>query len=86
MAKQETGSESECDQEQLGRNLLINIESDNKWLNSPQQVYLDPISKFPTVADFPIEIQGCKINNLFDTGAQVCHISYNVKTKINIKV
>ena len=63
MAEHETDSESENDQEPLDIDLLLNMESDNKWLDSPQQIYLVTISKFPTEADFSIEIQRYKINS-----------------------
>ena len=50
------------------------------------------MSKFPTAADFPIEIQGCKTESLFDTGPQVSFISYDCykeftsKTRINANI
>ena len=92
MAEQETNSELESDQKQLDAGLLFNMESNKELLDSPWQVYSVTISKFPTSAEFPIEIQGCKTNSLFDTGVQISCISYDcyreftLKTKIYTKV
>ena len=65
--------------------LLLHMESNNEWLNSLQHVYSVTISKFPAAADFPIEIQGCKTNILFDAGAQVSSIPYNCYRKLTLK-
>ena len=60
---------------------LLNMESDDEWLNSLPQVYSVTITKFPTMVDFPIEIQGFKTNCLFDTGAQLSCIIYEFYRK-----
>ena len=60
MAEHKTEPELESDQEQLNKELLLHIESDTEWLDSPQQIYSVTISKFLTAAYFPLEIQGCK--------------------------
>ena len=43
------------------------------------------ISEKPIVASFPIEIQGCIVNGLFDAGAAVSCISYDFYRKFIIK-
>ena len=53
------------------------MESDNELLDSPPQVNSVIIIKFPTAADFPIEIQGHKTKSIFDTGAQLSCISHD---------
>ena len=65
--------------------LLLNMESDNERLNSPQKVYLVTISTFQTAADFPVEIQGYKTNSLFDAGAQAPCISYDCYREFTLK-
>ena len=68
------------------------MKSDNEWLNSPPQVLSVTISKFPTAADFLIEIWGFKMDRLFDKGAKVSCTFYNCyreltpKTKINTNI
>ena len=56
--KFETNSDPEqvSDQEQLDIDILLNMESDNKWMDSPPQVYSVTPSKFSTAADLPIEM------------------------------
>ena len=82
MADFETGpkSEHEDDQEQQDMDLLVSMESDNEWLNSPPEVYSVTISKFPTTVDFPIEIRG-----LFKTEAQVSCVSYDCYREFKVK-
>ena len=46
MSERETDSELVHNQEQLDMDFLLNIDSDNELLNSPQQVYSVTISKF----------------------------------------
>ena len=71
-------SEHKDDQDQLDLDIMLNKKSDNEWINSPPEMYSIKISKFPTVADFPIEIQEkFNIKSLFNTGAQVSCISYD---------
>ena len=53
------------------------MKGDNEWLDSSPEVYSVTIAKFPTAAEFPIEIQGFKTKSLFDTWAQVSNISYD---------
>ena len=50
------------------------MESDNEWLDSPQQVYSVTISKFLTVVNFPLEIKKSKTRSLFDMGTQVSYL------------
>ena len=57
--------------------LWWNIESDDEWLDSPPQVYLVTISKFPTAAGFPIDMEACKINSLLDRETKVSCITYD---------
>ena len=87
IAQFETDSESEqeSDQEQLDIDILLNIESGNQWLDSPQQVYSFTISNFPTAAHFSIEIQGFKTKSWFDTVAQVSCISYDCYKEFKLK-
>ena len=58
IAEFETGthSEEESDQKQLDVDVLLNMGSDNERLDSPPQVCTVTISKFPSAADFPIQI------------------------------
>ena len=42
-----------------------------------EHVYTVTISERPTIAYFPIEIDGYTVNSLFDTGASVSCISYS---------
>ena len=62
-------SEQESDQGQLDMDILLKMENDIEWLDSQPQVHSVTLSKFPTAADCPIEIQGFKTESLFDTEA-----------------
>ena len=61
-------------------------------MDSLPQLYLVTYSKLLTAADFHIEIPGCKMNSLFNTGAQVscipydCYREFTLKTKIDTNV
>ena len=80
------------DQEHLDMDLCLHTENDNELPDSPTQVCLVIISNLPTAADFPIEIQGCKTDNLFNTRAQIsciiydCYKEFMSKTKIDINI
>ena len=50
---------------------IINIESDNEWLDLSQQIYSVTISKKQMEADFLVEIQGYKRNSLLGKGEEV---------------
>ena len=80
----DSDSEQESDQEQLAIYVLINMESGNKWPDSPPQVYSVTISKLPTAAEFSHKIEDFKTEFIWFRSQSILYILWLLQ-RIHIK-